>query len=151
MRLTKKSILDRISSGEIHLSTEAQVKSDLGYAKGIEATERWLEETRTLSLGSERLAGRPRNTAVRRVTAVRGLRLETALWVRLEEEAETIGCSVNRFIEESIFRRLNPSSQEIGIVLPSFSNSNSWMWNPEKKKTPSPLSFGSPAEVNSAA
>lgn len=58
------------------------------------------------SILEPRKPGRPAFNQPRRVTEVRSLRLEKCLWERLEELAEHEGCSINRFIEESIVERV---------------------------------------------
>lgn len=102
----KKSLLERLQSGELELPTEAEAKLDPNYDEGIEATVRFMEETRALALAEPRKAGRPLKIAARRITSVRGLRLEDSLWADLEKVSEDLGRSVNRYIEEAILMRI---------------------------------------------
>ncbi len=102
----KISLHERLASGEIKLPTEAEVKANPNYSDGIEATLRFMEETRTDALSAPRKPGRPSKTAARRQTEVRSLRLEISLWGELEIRADHKGYSVNRLIEEAILEKL---------------------------------------------
>lgn len=102
----KRSLLDRLASGELKLPSEAEVKADPHYDDGIESTIRFMEETRAAALAEPRKAGRPLKIAARRITSVRGLRLEDSLWADIEQISENLGSSVNRYIEESILMRI---------------------------------------------
>jgi predicted DNA-binding protein len=102
----KRSLLDRLASGELTLPSESEVKADPNYDDGIEATIRFMEETRAAALAEPRKAGRPLKIAARRITSVRGLRLEDSLWGDLETISEDLGSSVNRYIEEAILMRI---------------------------------------------
>lgn len=101
----KKSILSRLESGELRLPTRREAGSDAD--RKIEETIRFMEETRREALAKPRRPGRPAKTTPRRETEVRGLRLEKSLWMQVEGEAESLSCSVNRYIEESILGRLD--------------------------------------------
>ena len=108
----KKSILDRIRDGELTLPTESEVKSDPRYSASIEATIDLVEQAGDTDLVSPRLPGRPSKIRPRRLTEVRSLRLEKSLWGYLERQSYEIGCSVNRYIEESILSRLGLLDEE---------------------------------------
>ena len=102
----KKNLLERLASGEIRLPSEAEVKKGPDYEAGLEATIRYMEETRAAALLGPRKPGRPSKEGLRRLTEVRSLRLEAAVWQEIEALSERAGCSVNRYIEEAVFDRI---------------------------------------------
>ena len=102
----KKSLLERLQSGELELPTEAEAAHGRDLGSDFKDTISFMEETRAAALAAPRKPGRPSKVAVRRQTEVRGVRLEISLWGALDIEADRKGCSVNRYIEESILGRL---------------------------------------------
>lgn len=106
MTISRKPLFDRLRSGELVIPTEAEADTSASSLEDYNETMRFFEETRANALSAPRKAGRPAKVAARRQTEVRGLRLEVSLWRSLEGEANRRGCSINRYIEESVLARL---------------------------------------------
>ena len=103
-----KTLREMLAEGSLNFRTKeaAEILADEEHLR----IEKVLLSSRDEAMTNPRRPGRPPINQPRRITMVRSLRLEVSLWERLDKLSEEIGCSTNRFIEESIFTRIGALS-----------------------------------------
>jgi hypothetical protein len=100
-----KTLRELLAEGQLQFRTRDEVEKTSSVEDA--ATLAWMRDTKEDALAVPRRAGRPALDENRPKTRVRSIRLTVSAWDQIDETAEALGCSVNRFIEQTILERLS--------------------------------------------
>lgn len=136
MTARPKTLREMLAEGPLALRSRGEIEQNA--ERDDAATVRWMEATRAEAQAGPRKPGRPAANESRQETKVRSLRLTVPVWAQIDEAAEALGCSANRFIEEAIFNRfstLNPgtflgTASQSWAAIPSMALNDSFEMRP---------------------